>query len=252
MSEVTVVVPVFNSEATIQRALDSVAMQTLLPLRVIVVDDCSTDNTLILLKEKKYNFQFDVIKLKNNSGPAVARNVALDHVKTKWVAFLDSDDTWHPSKLELQIRALEQHGADICGHICNRESWLDISYIGIKRISRISCIFKNPYSTPSVILRSSLGYRFNENLRYAEDWNLWCRIIFDGHIALLCSPQLAYVHKPLFGSSGLSSHLFKMEVGELASIFQLFRTGRIGLLLLTSSSFWSIFKFMRRYLFKWI
>src|SRR5438128_3215870 len=99
-STVTVIMPVFNREHLVRRALESVLSQTYKPDQIIAVDDGSTDGTPAILR----SFSPSVTVLaQNNQGPYPARNLALQHARGDYIAFLDSDDLWMPLKLEKQV-----------------------------------------------------------------------------------------------------------------------------------------------------
>lgn len=107
---VSIIMPAYNCERFIGIALDSVISQTYRNWEVIVIDDCSTDNTAHVVQEylKKDN-RIKYYKLDKNSGAAVARNKAVDIAKGKYMAFLDSDDVWFPEKLTKQIEFMEEN-----------------------------------------------------------------------------------------------------------------------------------------------
>ena len=105
---VSVVLPVYNGERFLRRALESVYAQTVPPDEVVVVDDGSTDNTRAVLENLRENYQMTVVA-QPNGGEASARNVGVAVASADLVAFLDHDDIWHPSKLERQT---EQFAAD--------------------------------------------------------------------------------------------------------------------------------------------
>lgn len=99
---VSIVMPSYNAEKYIKDSIESVLNQTYPYWELLVVDDCSTDSTMEIVRR----FNDDRIKIfKNdvNSGAAVSRNKALREAKGKWIAFLDADDIWLPSKLEEQL-----------------------------------------------------------------------------------------------------------------------------------------------------
>ncbi len=113
---VSVIIPTYNRANTITRAVDSVLKQTYSDIEVLVIDDCSTDNTEDIVKSMN-DSRLRYYKLERNGGACVARNVGIDHAKGEIIAFHDSDDIWYPNKLERQIGALEESRADIC--FCN-------------------------------------------------------------------------------------------------------------------------------------
>lgn len=110
---VSVIIPTYNREKTIKRSIDSVLAQDYTHIEVIIVDDCSDDDTKNIVKGIK-DERVRYIKLDNNSGACVARNVGIENARGEYLAFHDSDDVWIEAKLSKQLRALLMHGADIC------------------------------------------------------------------------------------------------------------------------------------------
>lgn len=113
---VSVIIPTYNREKVLPRAIDSVLNQTFTDLEVIVADDCSTDNTRALV-EAHGDPRVRYGCLEKNSGACAARNLGIEMAKGDYIAFQDSDDQWHPNKLQFQMDTLAQTGADItfCG-----------------------------------------------------------------------------------------------------------------------------------------
>lgn len=100
--EISVVIPTYNREKTIQKTLESVLNQTCLPLEIIVVDDGSTDSTIDIVKEiKRENTMVRLIRMKRNRGAQAARNIGIKAAKGEWIAFLDSDDEWTSDRIEV-------------------------------------------------------------------------------------------------------------------------------------------------------
>jgi glycosyltransferase involved in cell wall biosynthesis len=105
MPLVSIITPVYNAERFIEKSILSVLNQTYEDWEMLVIDDCSTDNSLAVVK--KYSLVDSRIRLINmpkNSGVAAARNTGVNVAKGRFIAFLDSDDTWMPSKLSDQVR----------------------------------------------------------------------------------------------------------------------------------------------------
>jgi len=105
---VSIIMPSYNTEKFIVDTINSVLNQTYKNWELIIVDDCSTDNTMNVLKQFKDN-RIIIYQNDNNSGAAISRNKALREAKGKWISFLDSDDLWCPEKLEKQIRFMEDN-----------------------------------------------------------------------------------------------------------------------------------------------
>ncbi len=106
---VSIITPSYKSEKFISKTIESVLNQTYKNWEMIIIDDCSPDNSnKIIEKYIKEDNRIKLIKLSKNSGPAVARNVGIKEAKGRFIAFLDSDDIWLPEKLEKQISFMEQ------------------------------------------------------------------------------------------------------------------------------------------------
>ena len=105
---VSIIMPSYNTARFIDKTIESVLKQTYKNWEMLIVDDCSTDNTEEIVS--KYDDK-RIIYLKNQkkSGAAVSRNKALKNAKGKWIAFLDSDDLWYPTKLEEQINYMKKN-----------------------------------------------------------------------------------------------------------------------------------------------
>lgn len=103
---VSIIIPAYNGEDTIERAIKCVLEQNYHNREVIVIDDGSTDSTGMILE--RYADEIRTLR-QENAGIAVARNSGLEMAKGDYVAFLDQDDSWIPDKLELQVEILEKH-----------------------------------------------------------------------------------------------------------------------------------------------
>lgn len=104
MEKVSIITPVYNCEHYIEDTIKSVQEQTYTNWEMILVDDCSKDNSADIINKLAQNDQrIKYIKLAENSGAAIARNTALDKSTGRYIAYLDSDDLWLPMKLERQI-----------------------------------------------------------------------------------------------------------------------------------------------------
>lgn len=121
---ISVVIPAHNRARTIRYCLDSVLAQTVSPLEVIVVDDCSTDETVKTVNSYN-NPIIKCIKLERNSGAQAARNRGIKEAKGDWIAFQDSDDEWRPNKLEKQVKALAEVDFNPWTVVHTNAVWLD-------------------------------------------------------------------------------------------------------------------------------
>lgn len=107
---VSIIMPSFNTARFISETIRSVLAQTYTNWELIIVDDCSIDNTDEVVTEFLTDNRIRYIKNEKNSGAAVSRNRALREAKGKWIAFLDSDDLWTTDKLDKQIAFMKENG----------------------------------------------------------------------------------------------------------------------------------------------
>ncbi len=107
---VSIVTPSYNTAQFIGETIRSVQAQTYSNWEMIIVDDCSTDDTDDVVREYLKDNRIKYLKNPHNSGAAVSRNYALREAKGEWIAFLDSDDIWLPEKLEKQINFMKNNG----------------------------------------------------------------------------------------------------------------------------------------------
>ena len=115
MRMISVIIPYYNSENTIIRALESVVKQTFTDYEVILVDDSSTDSSHSIVdnymkKHKHVSFKHYCQK---NTGPSEARNLGISKSDADYIAFLDSDDSWVENKLEIQIKLMKNNEIEI-------------------------------------------------------------------------------------------------------------------------------------------
>jgi len=103
MRNITIIIPTYNRADLIIRSVNSILNQSYDNFKIIIVDDCSTDNTKEIILPLTHTQQVLYYKTERNFGPATARNLGAQIADTEWIAFNDSDDVWHPDKLQKQI-----------------------------------------------------------------------------------------------------------------------------------------------------
>ena len=185
---VSVIVPCFNGAAFIARTIESVLAQTHPLLELIVVDDCSTDESAALVATyAKRDPRVLLLSMSCNAGaPAAPRNAGVRSARAPWVAFLDADDIWHPRKLELQLQVLREHGGDMCStRMTDFRHEREISFETLPRpsVSRVDFGMQlRKYRTPtsSILIRRELMLTlpFNEDLslKAREDTDAFIRV----------------------------------------------------------------------------
>ena len=108
---VSIITPAYNAAAYIAETIESVIAQTYTNWEMLIVNDCSKDNTAEIIQNyAAKDKRIKLINLKQNSGAAVARNTAIQNAKGRYIAFLDSDDLWKKEKLQKQIQFMQQNG----------------------------------------------------------------------------------------------------------------------------------------------
>jgi glycosyltransferase involved in cell wall biosynthesis len=236
---VTVVVPCYNSGATITRAMDSVAAQTSAPAEVIVMDDASTDDTADVLNglaSQSWPFDVRLGRLPKNRGPGGAREAAwaMARPDTRYVAFLDADDTWWPAKLERQVSWMEARpGIAWTAHRCTIVSSLALPSAspvvprGIP-ITRRQLLLRNGIATPTVVARRSVRSRFREGWRHCEDLMLWLDWLDEGNAAAMLDVPLATLGRPPCSPGGSTGDLAAMSRGEMRVLRTLVDEGRLS------------------------
>lgn len=253
---VSVVIPCYQCSSTIERALSSVARQTLRPAEVILVNDGSGDETSDVLHALKHEYGewVRILELPLNVGAASARNAGWNVATQSYIAFLDSDDSWNTEKLHVQYAYMRDNPeVSLCGHRCVLLQDREVLPVLQKRfyltkISATSLLFRNAFFTPSVMLKRDIQHRFQKGKRFAEDFLLWQQIAFSGLNVVRIESPLAYIHKPPYGAGGLSAQLWRMESGELSNFVTLYRAGSINVQLYVTAILFSMIKFIRRLL----
>ena len=188
--KISVIIPTYNRYEFLKRALSSVYEQTHMPKEVIVVDDGSDDNTSQIQKDfphARYIYQ-------KNAGVSSARNNGIKNTTCQWIAFLDSDDTWHVDKLKEQVLFHKQNP-----HV--KMSYTDELWIRDDKEVKIpkkyqkhggeifkECLSHCIIAPSSALLHKSLFDEvgvFDESLEVCEDYDLWLRVAIDNEIGLI-------------------------------------------------------------------
>jgi len=255
---ISVVIPCYNCDQTIERAINSIVDQTLSAAEVIIINDGSDCKTTSKLNEMVKNFKgwISIINCPSNVGAASARNLGWEKSKQKYITFLDADDTWHPKKLMIQCNYMEANpdvGLTGCLYSWVHKDKFEKSvddFFQVLNISPNMLLFKNYFSTPSVMLRRSLNVRFPKGQRYSEDYYLWQHLAFSGVKMRRIELSLVVLHKAPFGAAGLSSHLWQMEKNELNNFRSLYQARYIGIGVLFFAMGLSLIKFSKRAIFK--
>ncbi len=200
---VSVIIPTYNRKDDLSKAIRSVQKQTERNIEILVCDDGSTDGTKesvdeIIKKDARVRY-FDC---GHNGRPAIPRNVGIENSKGEWLAFLDDDDVWNPTKLEAQLFLMNKY--DVKGSCTNAYFYEgdtntgELYFLNSKdeKLSFGNFIDVNPVICSSMMFHKSLiktckGFPEEENLRAIEDYAFWLRIV--------SYTDIVYIHYPLVG-----------------------------------------------------
>lgn len=222
-SLISIITPAYNSEKYIESTILSVINQTYKNWEMIIIDDSSKDSTHDIIS--RYNIidsRIRVISLEKNSGVSNARNIGISKAQGSWIAFLDSDDIWQPTKLEKQIELINREKVEF---VFTGSSFIDsenkplgtvfevpekISYKKLRNHNVISC--------SSVLINKRFFSEFMmENDGMSEDYALWLKILNTGIDAYgINLPLLVY----RISSSSKSGNKFK-SFGMAYKVFRL-------------------------------
>ena len=231
---ISVAMPVYNGERYLAEAIDSILAQTFADFELIIIDDGSTDNSLLVLRE--YQKRDSRIRLiaRENRNLATTLNDIIDLARGKWVARMDQDDIALPHRFERQLQCLDQTGADICG------SWIQFFGAGERRIRKpfhtdeaikIDMLFKCPLAHPSVVMRAELikRLRYDKAWEKAEDYELWTRAVKAGWRFTNVQEVLLMYRKHREQISSATYNKQQLLTIEINKNYWLYMAGEIGL-----------------------
>lgn len=220
---VSVVVPTYNQAQYLEETLEGILNQSVKPLQVIVVDDGSTDNTPRLLR--RFESVITTIRVPNG-GVASARNTGLSRARARFVAFCDSDDVWHPEKLESQLNRLlerpecqwclcgtlfvDERGQPIGEASSGTEGWV---YDKIVRLQPGVLFGGGSAVIVATELARGIG-GFNEGLTTSADWDFFARLAVNSPLSFVPRPLVKYRVR----SSGMHMNLDTWERDMTAAI----------------------------------
>ena len=197
-SLVSIITPTYNSEKFIIETIQSVQKQSYPDWEMIIVDDCSTDNTVSIVSAiSKNDSRIRFFQLEENLGTGVARDLALSKATGRYITFLDSDDLWKPFKLEKQIDFLRSnnHPFTFSFYECIDEAGnaLDKKIEAPKRLKYYQLFFCNFIGNLTGIYDTSFFGKIPiSSIRKRQDWMLWLTILKKIQVAMPVPESLAY------------------------------------------------------------
>ena len=211
---VSIITPVYNCEKLISSTIKSVQNQTYKNLEMLLIDDCSTDNSAKIIKEySKKDSRIKYLKLKENSGAALARNKALEISNGRFIAYLDSDDLWKPEKLEKQVAfMLKNNYAFTCTDyekITEDGKSLNKIIKIPKKVTYDLFLRNTIIQTVGVMVDTNMTGKeliVMPNIRRRQDAATWCQLLKNGYDCYECPENLSYYRVV---TNSLSSNKFK-------------------------------------------
>ena len=180
---VSIITPVYNSEKYIEQTIFSVVNQSYKNWEHILIDDCSIDSSKeIIIKYVNKDKRIKYNRLDKNSGAAVARNKGIELAKGRFIAFLDSDDSWHPNKLGKQLHFMMSNNYSFTHTAYNQisESSGEVikTIIPKDKITYKEALYYNPIGCLTAMYDTKhLGKVFMPSLRKRQDYALWLKIL---------------------------------------------------------------------------
>lgn len=248
---ISVIIPVYNAENTIEKALRSVVCQSKGNFEIIIINDGSTDASLdIIYRFKKINTHIHITVIdKIHEGVSATRNAGLKLAKGNYIAFLDADDEWHADKTLKQLNVLTTNSADFIGclgqPLKNKPGTNWLKYVHVKEM-----LFKNFFQTSGVIMKrkafETVGF-FEDAMLYGEDRHYFLRVNKLFTCILLNENLFTYGNgKRGFGEEGLSAKLLQMQLAELKNLAYAFKNLGMPFITCCQATAFSILKFLRR------
>ena len=189
---VSIIIPTFNREKELERAINSVLCQTFTNWEICIIDNNSSDNSIKLINRFK-DSRIRIYMIQNNGIIAASRNLGIKKSKGKYLAFLDSDDWWSSTKLEKSIKVLEQGDASLVYHdlymVNNDNQKFFFKKTKSRKLSKPIfdelLIYGNTICTSSVVIRKNILTKisgFTEDSRFVggEDFDAWLTIAASG------------------------------------------------------------------------
>lgn len=247
---VSVIIPLYNAEKYIRETIESVIAQDYPNIEIIIVDDCSTDGSQLIVKkmcDKYPNIIYH--KLDVNSGVAIARNEAIKLAKGRFIAFCDSDDVWEKDKLVIQLKLFEKHSN--VPFTYTAVSYIDEESNAIKGKRKVkekasySYLLRNTMIATSTVIidRAVVNEIKMPNRKSAEDYSLWLSLLKKYGDAYGIDEAFTKYRKT---SNSLSSN----RVGEVKYFFDVQRNDRgINCIAVTINTICYIFNAVKKHFF---
>lgn len=229
-AKISVIIPTYNSARYICETIDSVLSQTYKNFEILVIDDGSTDNTRNRLKQYENSINYTY---KKNEGVSIARNYGIEKAKGEYLAFLDSDDIWKPTKLEKQINTIENQSEAIAcftlteyfdesGNVVNKSEFPNYADL-TEALLLYSCVIGPP---SSFMMHRSIFEKiggFDPNFSQCADWDMWLRLTKFGKVICLDEYLVQYRHH----ANNMSKNIELLEKDTIAVLNKFFANNSV-------------------------
>ena len=246
---VSIIMPSYNTAQYIEKTIKSILDQTYTNWELIIIDDCSTDNTDDVVKNYLSDKRIKYLKNEQNSGAAVSRNRALREAKGQWISFLDSDDLWMPEKLEKQICFMKEKGYFFSytdyEEINAEGNMTGVFVTGPKKITRTGMY---NYCWPGCLTvmydATKVGLIQISNIKKNNDYAMWLKVCKKVDCYLL-DECLGQYRKGRVGS--VSTHSIKTMIGWHYRLFHEAekRSALVSAIFTLRNLFWGVLKKIR-------
>ena len=219
---ISIIMPSFNTGKYITETIESVLAQSYKNWELIIVDDCSSDNTDEIVSTYLSDDRIHYLKNEKNSGAAFSRNIALRKAKGKWIAFLDSDDLWMPEKLEKQLSFMKSNGYFLSytdyEEIDVNGKQTGVRVTGPRKVTKTGMYNYCWLGCLTVMYDADkIGLIQIENIKKNNDYAMWLKVCHKADCYLL-DECLAQYRKGRVGS--VSTHSIKTMIGWHYKLFR--------------------------------
>lgn len=176
---VSIIMPCFNASSFIQETIQTVQLQTYTHWELIIIDDYSTDDSIILIEEQQQkDSRIQLITLPENKGTGVSRNLGIEKARGEFIAFLDADDVWKPKKLEKQLQFMKEKSAAVSftsyEQIDEVGNTLQKVILAKEKVTAHDMLIRNYIGNLTGIYNAkTLGKIYMPEWRKRQDWALW-------------------------------------------------------------------------------
>ncbi len=220
-AEISVIIPAYNASKTIFATIESCLGQTLPPLEIIVVDDGSSDGTSEVAASIS-----DAVKVfrKENGGPASARNFGARMARGKWLAMLDADDMWHPTKLERQIAHDDSDDVGLIHCFADHSDPDTPEYLSFESLWKRNFIINSSVLVRNTAFQELGGFDKDPKIISVEDYNLWLRLAASNWKIKTCREILVNYRRGV----GISSNTHKFYNACLCNVVSISKRMQIS------------------------